>query len=368
MFGKTLQKFDPKHRLVCSSRTENTLRKLTFNPKRRMYVMAKVVSIVNKNLNEKFGKIKPEGIEYVYLEYPCSDDELVAALQDADALFSASMEYIRKDVIDRCPKLKLIQTIGAGFDKIDSAAAKEKGIYVCANKGANAMSVAEHAVLLMLATLKRLPYADAQCKAGAESYDKVFHHYRATGHNELSTRTVGLIGLGAIGSRVAGILNGFGSTLLYNDVVRASEEVEKKLNLKFVERDEIYANCDIISYHVPILPSTMGLINKENIAKMKQDAIIINISRGEIANNEDLAEALNSKRIYAGLDVLAPEPPEDGHPLLSLTEEGNYRMVMTPHMAGTSDSAFERMFTWAYEDFTKVILKGERPNNIVNGL
>ncbi len=330
--------------------------------------MAKIVSTISKGLNEKFGAVKPEGFEYEYLAYPCSDEELIEGIKDAEVLFVSPMEFIRRNVIENAPKLKLIHSLGAAFDKIDLEAAKEKGIYVCANRGVNGMAVAEHAVLLMLSSLKRVSYADAGCKESAEGYKRVFAHYRATGHKELSTRTVGLIGLGAIGKMAANILNAFGCKILYSDVVRADEETEKKYNLQFATYEEIYEKCDIISYHVPVLPSTTGIINKEAISKMKQDVILINVSRGEIVNNEDLAEALNSGRVYAGLDVVAPEPPEDGHPLLSLNEEGNRRMIMTPHMAGTTDDAFERMFSWAYESMIKVVHKGEKPNNIVNGL
>ena len=100
---------------------------------------------------------------------------------------------------------------------------------------------------------------------------------------------------------------------------------------------------------------------------MKQDAIIVNVARGEIVNNEDLAEALNAGRVVAGLDVVAPEPPAADHPLLNLTEEGNSRLTITPHIAGTTDDAFKRMVQWSYDNMKRV-MAGERPNNVVNGL
>ena len=110
-----------------------------------------------------------------------------------------------------------------------------------------------------------------------------------------------------------------------------------------------------------------GLVRKETIDMMKQDAIIINVARGEVVNNEDLADALNSGRIFAGLDVIAPEPPLQDHPIFNLNEVGKSRLSITPHIAGTTDDAFIRMSEWAYDNMKKV-MNGERPKNIVNGL
>lgn len=324
-----------------------------------------IKSTLTPNIVDRFGVPKPEGMDFEYVKYPCSDEELIEQIKDADILFCGPVDFIRKNVIDAMPNLKLIQSLGVGFDKIDLEAAKAKGVYVCNNRAVNAVSVAEHAVLLMLASLKQLPDADKKIKEG--KFIENFKEYQVKGHYELSGKTIGLIGLGAIGRAAAKILRAFGCRLMYSDVIRADEEFEKEYQVEYVPIEKIYEEADIISYHVPVLPDTRGMVNKENIAKMKQDVIIINVARGEIVNNEDLAEALNSGRVFAGLDVVAPEPPPADHPLFHLSEEGNYRLVITPHIAGTTNDAFIRMSEWSFENMRKVI-NGERPNNVVNGL
>lgn len=329
--------------------------------------MEKIIVTFDRVVVEKFTKTIPDGMELEYVEHTPNEEELIAKIKDVTYLLCSPMHFITKNIIDHCPNLKLIQSIGAGYDKVDLEYAKSKGIFVCNNRGVNAVPVAEHAVLLMLACLKKLPYADREIKKGR--FNEVLGEYRAWGHNELGTRTVGLIGMGAIGRVVAKILHGFGATVVYTDVVRADKEFEDTYNVKYVDNhDYIYENCDIITYHVPVLDSTKGLCNKANIAKMKKDVIIINVSRGEIVNNEDLKEALESGRVIAGLDVVAPEPPDEKtHPLLNLSAKGNENLIITPHMAGTTDDAFIRMCDWSYENMRKV-QHGEKPNNIVNGL
>ncbi|EHI56753.1 hypothetical protein HMPREF9333_00200 [Johnsonella ignava ATCC 51276] len=314
---------------------------------------------------EKFGKNKPEGFEFEYVKLPCSDEELIEKFNGADIIFCGPVDFIRRDVIKSLPNLKLIQSLGVGYDKIDLEAAKENSVYVCNNRAVNAASVAEHAVLLMLACLKNLAYADSEIKNG--KFNEVFKEFRVKGHTELGGKTVGLVGVGAIGKSVVKFLNAFGCKLMYTDVIRCDKEFEEKYNLKYTNYDELYEKCDILSYHVPVQPETIGLVNKNSIAKMKDNVIIINVARGEIVNNEDLAEALNSGKVIAGLDVIAPEPPEADHPLFRLTEEGKKRLTMTPHMAGTTDDAFMRMYSWSYENMRRV-KNGEKPNNIVNGL
>lgn len=327
--------------------------------------MAKIKCTCVQKTIERFGVEKPKGMDFEYIKYPCTDEELVAACKDTDIIFCGPVDFIRKEVIDQLPNLKLIQSQGVGFDKIDLKAAKEKGVYVCNNRAVNAVSVAEHAVGLMLACLKKTCEADALIKAG--KFPDSFQSYKVKGHKELGSRTVGLIGMGAIGKAAVKILNAFGCTILYSDVVRADEEFEKQYNLEYVSYDELYKRCDILSYHVPVLPETRGMVNKETISKMKKDVIIINVARGEIVNNEDLKEALENERVFAGLDVIAPEPPADDHPMFTLNETGKARLTITPHIAGTTDDAFTRMSSWAYENMVKV-MNGERPNNVVNGL
>ncbi len=327
--------------------------------------MTKVIALREPKGVQRFGVEKPEGMEFDFINYPCSDEELMLAMKDADILWCGPVDVISKEIIDNSVNLKLIQSLGVGFDKIDLEAAKAKGVYVCNNRAVNAKSVAEHAVGLMLASLKKTATTDARIKNG--EYDKCFSDYKQNGHVELGTRTVGLVGLGAIGKEACKYLKAFGSEMLYYDVFRADEDFEKEYGLKYCTLDELYAQCDILSYHVPVLDATRGMVNKETIAKMKQDVVIVNVARGEIVNSEDLKEALNNGKVYAGLDVVAPEPPPADHPMFTLNEVGNSRLTITPHIAGTTDDAFIRMVQWSYDNMRKVV-SGDRPNNVLNGL
>ncbi len=327
--------------------------------------MTKVIALREPKGVQRFGVAKPEGMEFDFIEWPCSDEDLKAALKDADILWCGPVDIISADVVKSSPKLKLIQSLGVGFDKIDLETTKERGVYVCNNRAVNAKSVAEHAVGLMLACLKKTAPNDIRIKNG--HFDECFAEFKQNGHKELGTRTVGLVGLGAIGKEACKYLKAFGAKVLYNDVIRADEEFEKEYGLTYCTLDELYAQCDILSYHVPVLDSTRGMVNKDTIAKMKDDVIIVNVARGEIVNNEDLRDALNNGRVTAGLDVIAPEPPAPDHPLFTLNEVGNNHLTVTPHIAGTTDDAFIRMVQWSYDNMIKV-MAGEKPNNVVNGL
>ncbi len=330
--------------------------------------MVKVRMTANRNYIEKFGVQKPEGWDFQYINYPCSDDELAEQCKDADIVFCGPVDFFRREVIEKLDRCKLIQSLGVGFDKIDLEAAKEKGIFVCNNRAVNAVPVAEIAVGHMISCQRRMMEADQIIKEkGAAGFIESYKSYQVKGQSELSERAVGLVGLGAIGKAAVQMLKGFGCKLYYYDMIRASQDYERENDLTFASYEEILEKCDVIAYFVPVTDKTRNMVRKETIAKMKQDAIIINVSRGEIVNNEDLAEALNEGRVFAGLDVVAPEPPTEDHPLFNLNEVGNARLSMTPHIAGTTNDAFVRMSQWSYDNMVKV-MNGERPNNVVNGL
>lgn len=177
-----------------------------------------------------------------------------------------------------------------------------------------------------------------------------------------------MIGLGDVGKETAKRLQPFNCKISYYDVFRQPEEIEEELNLNFISFKEICKNCDIISLHLPLLPSTENLINKDTINLMKEDAIIINTARGSIINQQDLAEALIKGRIEgAAIDTLSPQPPHKEHPLLNLPEEAANRLTLTTHIAGITTQAFANMQIVGWNNMLKV-LNGERPDNIVNGL
>lgn len=330
--------------------------------------MVKVRITCAKAIIERFGVPKPEGWDFQYINYPCSDEELAKQCKDADIIWCGPVDHFRKEVIDQLDHCKLIHSLGVGFDKIDLEAAKAKGIYVCNNKAVNAMPVAELALVHMLNGLRRIPEADAKIKTrGVEGFNESFKEYQVKGQFELSSRVVGLVGLGAIGKAAVELLKPFGCKVIYYDVFRAPKEYEEEHGLEYVSYEELLKRADIISYHVPVLDATRNMVRKETIDQMKQDALVVNVARGEIVNNQDLADALNSGRIFAGLDVIAPEPATDENPLFHLNETGKARLSITPHIAGTTDDAFIRMSQWSLDNMVKV-MNGEKPINVVNGL
>ncbi|NLJ58385.1 MAG: glycerate dehydrogenase [Tissierellia bacterium] len=328
--------------------------------------MYKVVSVVPKKRIERFGVIPPSEFEIKYLNSPYSTEELIKACEGADFLFESSVDPVPREAIESFSSIKLIQAEGVGYDKIDIEAAREKNIYVCNNRNVNCESVAEHTLGLILAALRRIPYADKEIKDG--NFVDCQLEYRTKGYKELGSRHIGIVGLGAIGKETVKRLLAFNCKISYYDAYRLTKEEEKQLNINYLSFEEICSQCHIISFHVPVLPSTINMVNKDSIANMKKDAIIINTARGEIVNQEDLARALMEDRLGgAALDTLTPEPPDKDHPLLNLPPKAASKLIITPHIGGTTDEAFERMQKWAWENMLKVT-RGERPNNIVNGL
>jgi phosphoglycerate dehydrogenase-like enzyme len=224
---------------------------------------------------------------------------------------------------------------------------------VAVNGGANAIAVAEHAILLMMATLRHLTDLDAGVRAGRWSAGSKRLY-------ELWSSTIGIVGMGRIGQEVAQRLARWGSTLIYFDPVRLTPERERELGVAFVPLPELLARADVVTVHVPLAAATRHLIDAQALARMKPTAVLINTSRGELVEEGSLAEALRSGRLGgAGLDVLSAEPPPADHPLLSTPNT-----VLTPHVAGPTWQSWPRRFANAYANITRV-QRGERPQWVV---
>ena len=324
--------------------------------------MLTIVTTVTKQRFEKYGVSFHEDWNVKYLS-GASQSELAEACKDADVLFVGSTDVVSAEVINANPQLKLIQAEGVAFDKIDVEAAKAAGIPVSNNRAVNNVSVAEHTIGLILAGLRRTALCTSEI--ASKPYTQVQGEYRAQGEHELGGMTVGLVGFGAIGREVAKRLQGWDCNLVYYDAYPPSKEVEEQLHVTYMEQDELFRKADVISLHVPVLPTTTGMINKETMATMKKNVLIVNTARGEIINQEDLVEALENGDIYgAALDVVYPEPAPDDLPLFHMSEAGRSRLTFTPHVGGTTDEAFTRMLRWTVENCERVE-KGEKPINSV---
>ena len=328
--------------------------------------MAIVVSSVPEARFQKFNVSWPEGWEVRYIPAPYTDEQVIEAAKDADYLLIGSVDVLSEKAIRALPNLKLIHTEGVSFDKVSIDAAAELGIPVCNNRAVNKEAVGEHCVTMMLAGVKRVAYLDRSIRE--KGYAATNTEFVAAGLHEIGGMTVGMIGMGAIGKEVVARLSGWNTTMVYYDPFRMTPEQEKALNVEYKDLDELFAISDIISIHVPVLPSTINMINRESMQKMKNSVLIVNNSRGEIVNNDDLVWALENDIIGgAALDTIAPEPMPDDHVLLHMSPKAEAKLTMTTHIAGRTDEAFARMLVWAKENFLRVE-NGEKPINVTNGV
>lgn len=328
----------------------------------------KILIIANE---DRYRKYMPDldivkNIEMVFCPFGSSDEKLLETGYDADAIAIDPMATLSGNVIRNMPNLKIIQSEGVGFNGIDLEAAKERGIYVCNCKGANASAVAEQALLLMLGVLRNIIVGDITEREGKQMEMK--EKMMVEGITELGDCKVGLIGFGDIAKATAKRLKPFECKIYYNTITKKPENVEKEYEVSYMDLDEMARTCDIISIHCPVTPQTTGMINSEFLNKMKPTSYIINTARGEIVDNEALYNAIVSGQIKgAGLDTVYPEPTTKDNILLNLPNEHAYKIVFSPHIGGITTSYFFRAHkkNWTNID---TALKGQRPEHIVNGL
>jgi phosphoglycerate dehydrogenase-like enzyme len=326
--------------------------------------MTSVVSTVPKSRFDLYQVKFPTDWEVSFLDAPYSDEALIEKCKGVDFLFIGSTHAISSKVVENIPSIRLLHVEGVGYDKVDVEAASKVGLPVCNNQGVNAVSVAEFTVGMMLTALRRMVPADREIKAGR--FEQCQKDYRGQGVNEMCSRKVGLIGCGAIGRNVVRMLQPFQCEVVYYDEYRLSAEQEQELHLKYLPLDELLSYCDIISLHIPVLPKTINMISKPQLQSMKPNAIIVNASRGEVLDQYALAEALESGRIAgAAIDTLSPEPPGGDHPLINLSQTAQDRLLLTPHVAGTTNEAFIEMLKRAIANMQRAVA-GEALKTVVN--
>ena len=262
-----------------------------------------------------------------------------------------STDPFDRSVFEACPRLRVLARVGVGFDSIDLDAATEAGVVVTTTPGANDHAVADHTLALILAAMRRIVEADASVRRGE------WRRGRDDCGWELHGRTVGIVGLGAIGQAVARRLRGFDCVVLAHDVVPRSVD-----GVEVVPLAELLERSEIVTVHVPLLDETRGLIGRAELDLLRPEAILVNAARGGIVDEEALVEALTSGRIRAAaLDVFAEEPPV-ASPLLGLPN-----VILSPHVAGLSLDSMYRMLRLAAQSVVSVLSGGE-PRGIVNPL
>ena len=253
---------------------------------------------------------------------------LAAEIADADGLVVRSAVQVDDTLLSAAPKLRVIGRAGVGVDNIDAEAATRRGIVVMNTPGANAIAVAELTLGMMLALARQLPKANSTMHAG--KWEK-----KSLQGVELRGKKLGVLGLGRIGLEVARRARGFGMDVIGHDPF-VSASVARENAIQLVSTDELFRDADYLTLHVGLTPQTAGIINAENLAKMKKGVRIINCARGELIVEEALAEALKSGQVGgAALDVFHQEPPKDS-PFFSLEN-----VILTPHIAGSTAEAQE---------------------------
>ena len=285
---------------------------------------------------------------------------------DTEILFADASFDVSREVIDLLPNLKLIQSEGVAFNRFDLAAARERGVFVCNNKGCNAASVAEHAVMLTLMALRFGITGHNAVRAGRQMAMK--ETVMASNAPELGLSTVGLVGFGDIARETALRLAPFGCQLFYYNHNRRSPEEEEKYGVTYLPLEDLVARCDVVSLHCAVTDETRGMVNADLLAKFKPGAILVNTARGDLLDNMAVRQALLDGTLsMLAADTLAPEPTPGDHPLVDLPEEIRDRAIYSPHLGGNTGGAFQRAHSNMWNN-ARLIYQGERPNFIVNGL
>ena len=273
------------------------------------------------------------------------DEHLKDIIRDADFAISGQVG-VSGEVLKAARRLKLLHKWGVGVDNIDIGTAKALGIKVARTTGSNAVPVAEFTVGLILATLRFQALGHERLRQG-----------RWMAFNQMpgetfciSGKTVGLIGFGAIGQAVASRLSAFGCTLIYNKRSRLSAPEEAALGVTYATTDELLTRSDIVCLHCPLTPETTNLIDKKALSRMKRTAVLINVARGGVVVEADLAQALRDRTIRgAAMDVYSIEPLPSDSELLALDN-----IVVTPHLAAATSDTFEPTVRRMFDNMTRV--------------
>jgi D-3-phosphoglycerate dehydrogenase len=286
--------------------------------------------LVSDNISRRGVDIMTQAGLKVDVKTGLAPDELKKIIGRYEGLVIRSATKVTADIIDAARKLKVIGRAGSGLDNVDKEAATKRGIVVMNTPGGNTITTAEHTIALMVSMARMIPQATASMKQGKWEKKKFMGV-------ELYNKTLGIVGVGNIGSHVAKVAQGFGMEVLAYDPY-LSEEKKKSLGVTVVDLDVLFAESDFITFHIPLTSETRNLVSTKTIAKMKKGVRLINASRGGVINEDDLYKALKSGRVAAAaLDVFESEPPGESK-LLKLDN-----FICTPHLGASTADAQENV-------------------------
>jgi phosphoglycerate dehydrogenase-like enzyme len=337
------------------TRCAHPLRYRQQNEEAEEALMPRIVYVPFGADDRKFATgLAPHGFELI--EVSAGSPELHAAMPEADYLIGLGDKSMDDAFYARAKKLKLVQLLSAGYDKCDIEAARRAGVPICNNGGANSVAVAEHTLMLMLAVCRRLIWQHQNVAGGrwrGNNWQEM-HLY------ELEGKTLGIIGLGTIGKKVARLARAFDMKVIYFDVLRLNETQEDAVGARFRLFDEVLMQSDIVSLHVPLLSSTRHMISTRELGLMQRHAYLINTCRGPVVDEPALTAALSDGTIAgAGLDVFDTEPPPPDNPLFTLEN-----VILTAHLAGPTWENRAKRFRNAFDNVLRVH-RGQAANWVI---
>jgi len=285
------------------------------------------------------------------------ETEKNTALTDAD-YFLVVTTKITKEIILKAKRLRMIQRAGVGVDNIDLKTAYELGIPVCNTPGGNSTAVAELTIGMILSIYRKLNILDITTKRG----DWLMWELRHSSF-EMRGKVHGVIGMGNIGKEVAKLSKAFGTKIVYFDIVRLSEDVEQSLDATYLALNELLSVSDIVSLHLPLVEDTRNLISLREFDIMKKNCVLINVSRGNIVDENALTDALTKRKIAgAGIDTWSVEPVKKENILLKFDN-----VLATPHIGSGTKDTFENLTKLAFNNFS-LVDQGDNPRFVVNNV
>ena len=293
-------------------------------------------------------------------------ERYVEAAGDADFIIADAIGEVRGELIEAMPRLRLIHSEGVAYNRIDVEAARKKHVYVCNSRGMNASAVAEQTILLMLGMLRDVVGGDRAVREGRQITVKEGYMQRGD-LRELPDCSVGLIGFGDIGRETAKLLRAFGvKRILCTKQTPLSPAEEEAFGVRFCGVDQLLAESDIVSLHLPVTADTAGMAGSAFFSAMKDGALFVNTSRGELVDDAALIDAIASGKIaMAAIDTLDNEPVRPDHPLINVPDSVAERLLFSPHIGGITASSFRRSYAMIAEDIRDAA-EGRVPKRVVN--
>jgi phosphoglycerate dehydrogenase-like enzyme len=324
--------------------------------------MSKVICLRPEKDFTDVGVIVPKSMEVLYLSP--DDKNLKEALKEADALVVPAVGKPIDSSLLENSKCKFIQVTGAGVDRLNRAAIEKLGIAVANVAGGSNDTIAQYCVGAAIALLRAMPLSSQTMHH--KNYNEIRSQLLKERRRDITGLKVGILGFGNIGKAVAKAFDFFGAKVCFFDPLISNNYAGEDFHAIRLPFDQLLKDADILSVHVPLMPETMNLLDSHSLASMKDDAVLINPSRGGILDEAAMAELLLKNKFQGlAIDVYQQEPPDSSNPLLLLPDECKQRIIFTPHIAGISSQSWASLFNLAWQNVERVIVTKNDPENRV---